>query len=69
MSLNLFFGLVLSAIVVASANYGYDTNPESQTVPQINHREFLPPVFSVQGVVYCKLGPKAYPIKGELISL
>lgn len=56
--------LPLFMIVGASASgYGYDPNPNTS----ISKKTFLPEVFSVQGVVYCKSAFGVVPLKGDEI--
>lgn len=60
--------LFLSVIVGSSANgYGYSDNP-TQEAPKKLGNYFIPGVFSVQGIVYCKSGSKVIPLKGTYAS-
>ncbi|KAI3449448.1 hypothetical protein Pfo_006113 [Paulownia fortunei] len=70
---SLFYLLLLSGIVVASAGgYGYGVNPKPNPNVETSKtigKEFLPGVFSVQGIVYCKSGSKVFPLKGGVIRI
>ncbi|KAK4418105.1 hypothetical protein Salat_2223200 [Sesamum alatum] len=59
--------LLLSMIVVASAG-GYGPDVESSK-SKSSWKEFLPGVFSVQGIVYCKSGSKVFPLKGGVVRI
>ncbi|KAL3827799.1 hypothetical protein ACJIZ3_016601 [Penstemon smallii] len=58
--------ILLSVIVVASANGYGNSKLETQ---KIKDREFMPRVFSVQGIIYCKSGTKVFPLKGGVVRI
>ncbi|XP_020550726.1 proline-rich protein 3 [Sesamum indicum] len=62
---------LLSMIVVASASgYGYGSKPDVESSKSSGTRKkFLPGVFSVQGMIYCKSGSKVFPLKGGVVRI
>ncbi|KAG8389519.1 hypothetical protein BUALT_Bualt02G0237800 [Buddleja alternifolia] len=66
---HIFSVVLLSVIVVASAGgYGYGPNPKVDTA-KTKGQEFIPGVFSVQGIIYGKSGSKIFPLKGGVVRI
>ncbi|XP_059664312.1 protein SEED AND ROOT HAIR PROTECTIVE PROTEIN-like [Cornus florida] len=57
--------LLLSIVVVASANgYGYAPKPKLDN-PKPEDK-LLPTIIGIQGMIYCKSGPKLIPLQGAV---
>ncbi|KAL0435915.1 UNVERIFIED_CONTAM: hypothetical protein Sradi_0299400 [Sesamum radiatum] len=59
---SLLLCLLLSSMIVVAwgSGYGYGRNPDVEST----RKEFIPGVFSVQGMIYCKSGSNVVPLKG-----
>ncbi|KAL7151145.1 hypothetical protein ABFS83_04G011900 [Erythranthe nasuta] len=65
--------LILSVIYVvvdSASGYGYSKDPNKGAYKNTNNKDFMPPQFSVQGIVYCKSSSnKLSPLKGGVIRI
>ncbi|KAK9282569.1 hypothetical protein L1049_005490 [Liquidambar formosana] len=76
MALSRFFAvlimLLLSLLVIAAAGdggYGYGPKPKVDKPYSEGKEKLLPTIMGIQGLVYCKSGPKLIPLEGAVARI
>ena len=66
-----FFMSLSMVAAIASATYGgYGSHPNPNLVkPKLNKEKPLSTMIGVQGLVYCRSGPRRFPLEGNPIIL
>jgi hypothetical protein len=65
-----FMSLSMVAAIALATDGGYGSHPNPNLVkPKLNKEKPLSTMIGVQGLVYCRSGPKRFPLEGNPIIL
>ncbi|KAH8517300.1 hypothetical protein Peur_048504 [Populus x canadensis] len=65
-----FMSLSMVAAIASATDGGYGSHPSPNLVrPKLNKEKPLSRMIGVQGLVYCRSGPKRFPLEGAVIRI